>query len=275
MSKVPTFPWGGRVVNAPPTLGFPGWLNINTTHDFAISLTKVMGRHTIKAGFYNTHSYKAEQVGNQAFGTINFPQDAVGTNPFDTSFGFANAAIGAFSSFQQAQRYVETRFGLQQPEGYIQDNWKVNDRLTLDYGMRFVHQQAAVRQARSGVELPAREVGARRGAGAVRRRAALAARPPAPAATAQAMNPRDGAVPRSELGARDRHARPGLRQHAERAVPAGQEASPKATYTAPALAFAPRFGMAYDLTRRAEDRPARRRSACSSTGRSTTPSPAA
>ena len=40
---------------------FPGYLNVNKTNDVSISLTKVSGRHTLKAGFYNTHSYKAQQ----------------------------------------------------------------------------------------------------------------------------------------------------------------------------------------------------------------------
>src|SRR6266542_2284141 len=83
MSKVPTFQWGGRIANAPPTIGFPGWFNINATNDVAVSLTNVRGRHTLKTGFYNTHSYKAAQTSNAAFGTINFQQDSVGTNPFD------------------------------------------------------------------------------------------------------------------------------------------------------------------------------------------------
>ncbi len=51
MAKVPTFTFGGRVANAPPQTGFPGWLNINTTNDFSASLTKVANRHTFKTGY--------------------------------------------------------------------------------------------------------------------------------------------------------------------------------------------------------------------------------
>ncbi len=137
MSKVPTFSWGNRVANAPPNFGFPGYFNINTTQDFSASVTRVAGRHTLKAGFYNTHSFKAEQIGNNAFGVLNFQQDAAGTNPFDTSFGFANAAVGTFSSYQQAKKYVETASVYNNTEGYIQDNWKPRNRLVLDFGMRF------------------------------------------------------------------------------------------------------------------------------------------
>ena len=103
---MPTFSWGNRIVighgaGAPPNVIYPGFLNINTTQDVAINLTKVMGRHTFKTGFYNNHSLKRENnvLGGTNFGTINFQQDTVGVNPFDTSFGFANAAIGSFSSF--------------------------------------------------------------------------------------------------------------------------------------------------------------------------------
>ncbi len=142
--KAPNFSWGNRVVGPPPNINFPGFLNINTTQDVVASLTKVMGRHTIKTGFYNSHSLKREnnvQGAADNFGTLNFQQDAVGTNPFDTSFGFANAAIGSFSSYAQASRYVEGNFTYNNTEGYIQDNWKVNTKLTLDYGVRFVHAQ--------------------------------------------------------------------------------------------------------------------------------------
>ena len=50
----PIFGWGGLIGAAPPNLQFPGWLNVNHTQDVAGSLTKIVGRHTIKAGATST-----------------------------------------------------------------------------------------------------------------------------------------------------------------------------------------------------------------------------
>jgi hypothetical protein len=147
--KVPAFSWGNRLVantasspgSPPPSVIYPGFLNINTTQDVAINLTKVMGRHTFKTGYYNNHSLKRENnvLGGTNFGTVNFTQDTVGVNPFDTSFGLSNAAIGSFSSFVQASKYVEGTFKYDNREAYVQDNWKVKSNWSVDYGVRFVH----------------------------------------------------------------------------------------------------------------------------------------
>jgi len=59
----PVFGWGSRIGAAPPQQRYPGWLNINRTQDFSVSLTKVTGRHTIKGGYYLNHSFKAQNTG--------------------------------------------------------------------------------------------------------------------------------------------------------------------------------------------------------------------
>jgi hypothetical protein len=139
----PQFSWGNRIGNQPPNVAYPGWLNVNKTQDVAISLTKVAGRHTFKAGFYNNHSFKAQNVGAGGGGTfqgnINFENNT--NNPLDTGFGFANAATGVFTSYSQASKLVEGSMIYNNTEFYVQDNWKVTNRLTMDYGLRFTRQQ--------------------------------------------------------------------------------------------------------------------------------------
>ena len=87
-------------------------MNVNRTQDFSISLTKLVGGHTFKAGFYLNHSYKAQNLGaggGSSFqGEMSFANDAA--NPLDTGFGFANAALGVFTSYQQQSKFVEGSF---------------------------------------------------------------------------------------------------------------------------------------------------------------------
>ncbi|HWB15183.1 MAG TPA: hypothetical protein VG538_02155, partial [Vicinamibacterales bacterium] len=142
ISKVPSFSWGNRISNAPPNIPYPGILNTSSTWDLTVNLTKVSGRHTWKTGVYTTSALKREPNGagtSAALGSVNFQQDSVGTNPCDTSFGFANAATGCFSSYQQASSFVEVSYSYANVEGFVQDTWKVNNKLTLDYGVRLVH----------------------------------------------------------------------------------------------------------------------------------------
>jgi hypothetical protein len=141
----PVFAWGGRIGAAPPNQRYPGWLNINRTNDVSLNLTKVMGRHTIKAGFYNNHSFKAQNTGaggiaNLTFqGYVNFGNDS--NNALDTGFGFANAATGVFTQYLQASQFIEGQMVYDNTEFFIQDNWKASNRLTVDYGIRFTRQQ--------------------------------------------------------------------------------------------------------------------------------------
>ena len=141
----PNFAWGSRIGAQPPNQTFPGFLNINKTQDIAASLTKVWGRHTMKAGFYNNHSYKAQNTGAggvanlSPFGYLDFGNST--NNPLDTGFGYANAAVGVFTQYLHQEKFVEGSMVYDNTEFYLQDNWKVSNRLTLDYGMRFTRQQ--------------------------------------------------------------------------------------------------------------------------------------
>ena len=133
--------YGNRSGNAPGTPQYPGWLNVNQTWDLGGSITHVRGRHTLKAGVGLNHSFKAQNMtqGVLPMGTIDFGENTI--NPYDASFGFANVATGVFNTYAQASKFIESGIKYIGIEPYIQDNWKVSDRLTLDYGVRFVHLQ--------------------------------------------------------------------------------------------------------------------------------------
>jgi hypothetical protein len=108
--------------------------NSNTTFNLYDNVSKVIGTHTAKAGFYFERSRKDQVAGNSA--TIAFSNEP--NNPNNTGHPYANALLGFFNTYQQPNiGIIQGQYRYSNYEWYIQDNWKVNSRLTLDYGMRF------------------------------------------------------------------------------------------------------------------------------------------
>jgi len=126
----------GRISNG-PNIGSNNapFHNFNTTRDWAASLSKIRGAHNFKFGFFWQNSFKPQSSFANNNGVYNFVNDI--SNPRDTGFGFANAAIGVYNTFTQASGYFTGQYRYNNVEWYAQDNWKLTDRVTLDYGMRF------------------------------------------------------------------------------------------------------------------------------------------
>ena len=109
--------------------------NVNTTWDVIANLTKIFGSHSTKAGLYYQSSFKPQSIFASFNSQIDFTDNS--SNPFDTSFPYANAATGVFNTYTQASKYALPEWRYKNIEFFAQDNWKVSSHLTLDYGLRF------------------------------------------------------------------------------------------------------------------------------------------
>ena len=121
----------------------------------------------------------------------------------------------------------------------------MNNQLTLDYGVRFVHAAAAARQPAAERQFPAGQVVAVGRAAALRRRLRQQ-RESVHGHQPSGDESDHRSAPGSEHDAGDRHAGAEHRQPDQRPVPVGQGIE-KTTYTFPMLNVGPRFGMAYDV----------------------------
>ncbi len=121
-------------------------LNYEEKPSFNANLTWIRGNHTYKVGaeLYLNQIYNGNFAGVTLSTTTAFSQGATAQpftptgslNGFTQGFGFANFLLGDYTATAQTPQ-LNYRTGQQAWALFLQDSWRVNRKLTIDYGLRW------------------------------------------------------------------------------------------------------------------------------------------
>lgn len=234
---MPNLSFGGSPVNTPSiSINNIQHVNHNDTWDLNDNVNWVAGAHMLKTGVYLILTDKVQVQGQNWNGTFNFGVNS--SNPFNSGNGYANALLGNFDTYTESTRDANFHAKYWNLEFYVQDNWRVSKKLTLDYGVRFYHLQPQVdlnhivaafdpqtfklsdvpRMYRPGLDASGKRAAVDPLAGTTTYAALIGTYVPGTGNPANGMN----------VG--------------------GKNGYPWGLYSAPALSATPRFGFAYDLS---------------------------
>src|SRR5687768_2727199 len=114
--------------------------NENYRFTFQDDLSWTKGRHNFKFGFFTERDSKTEPGSVEYAGVYDFGHNA--GNPLSTGNGYANALLGVFTTYTERNNRIDQENLHWQSDAYAQDSWRINPRLTLDYGLRVTHHGA-------------------------------------------------------------------------------------------------------------------------------------
>ncbi|WP_353065551.1 carboxypeptidase regulatory-like domain-containing protein [Tunturibacter psychrotolerans] len=145
-TSIPDFNFSGNGQNYPSTyLGATPWHQATTTISANDNLTWSLHAHTMKFGAFYQRSRKDQISYGNSNGQFSFSNcstselGCLSSSASNSGSPFASALVGSFQNFDQSSARPTGFFRYNQVEFYAQDTWQVSNRLTLDYGMRFVY----------------------------------------------------------------------------------------------------------------------------------------
>jgi hypothetical protein len=147
--NIPGIPVNGAFANTLPTFAPAGYQQIgspaNTASDFGTSVTEIAdsltwlkGRHTVKMGL--DWRWARLNVVQPPWPTGNFAFSTVGSDlPGVTGTGnaFASFLLGQVQNFAISFQQTDIQERAHIQEYFIQDDWKISDRLTINPGLRY------------------------------------------------------------------------------------------------------------------------------------------
>jgi hypothetical protein len=147
---------GGRYDNGIPNTSFAGgaaYSNfsgpaaslVSPTTDIAVSdnLTMIRGKHSLKMGALIVRNRKDQNGRSGYTGNLAFNTNATRS----TGNAFADALLGNFRTYNEADNDPMGFFRFNQYEAYGTDSWKVTRNLSLEIGARFYHYGPTYTQA--------------------------------------------------------------------------------------------------------------------------------
>ena len=109
-----------------------GKYNSNPTYTYRDNVTKIIGRHNLQFGAYFVAAQKNELSGLFINGSLSFDVSSA----VSTGNSFADLLTGQVANYSQGSNQVKfyNRYKILEP--YMQDDFRVTDRLTLNLGLR-------------------------------------------------------------------------------------------------------------------------------------------
>jgi hypothetical protein len=130
--------WSGNGIGASMQTGYGAWHNAAEDYEPRVDLSLTRGNHAMKFGFSYNRYTKNQQLQNNAAGVYQFGQNQTGTGAGgDAGDPFMSMLLGLSTNFGQPQSMAIRHYVNQTPSAYVNDNWKVSPRLSLQIGLRY------------------------------------------------------------------------------------------------------------------------------------------
>jgi hypothetical protein len=122
------------------------WFNSNPIVDFKDNVAWMTGKHALKFGLFFQDYHKNEQFGANTQGFFNFGN----WSPISSGNGLADMYLGRIASYSEGTinlngtaigGYPKGHWNGHEAEPYIEDDWKVTKKLTLNLGLRYYYFQ--------------------------------------------------------------------------------------------------------------------------------------